>query len=264
MSNRKKAVFFDIDGTLWDHRNHIPESTRLAIRELRANGHLVFLCSGRCRSYIRDPKLLAPGFDGVIGGCGTTVEYNGKMIFKNSLDVELVERTLLTVRRYGFRPILEGNEYIYMDDSEFGMDDVYGQKLRAELGGQLLSISDQWGKWDVCKLACATENADREACFAELKDDFDFMIHNDAVAELVPKGFHKGIGIAKMCEYLKLDTADTFAFGDSVNDLGMFRTAGVGIAMGNGSGEAKEAADYVTAGLYEDGIWKACRHFGLI
>ncbi|MDO5541589.1 MAG: Cof-type HAD-IIB family hydrolase [Eubacteriales bacterium] len=264
MSDKKKAVFFDIDGTLWDRQNYIPESTKLAIRELRANGHLVFLCSGRCRAFIRDQELLDLGFDGVIGGCGTTIEYNGEIIFKNRLDVELIERTLLTVRRYGFRPILEGNEYIYMDDSEFGKEDVFAQKLRAELGGQLLTISDQWGKWDVCKFSCATENADREACFAGLEGDYDFMIHNSEVVEIVPKGFHKGTGIVKMCEFLKMDTADTVAFGDSVNDLGMFRTAGIGIAMGNGSKEAKAAADYVTSGLYEDGIWKACRHFRLI
>ena len=29
----KKAVFFDIDGTLWNYQMQIPESTVLAIRE---------------------------------------------------------------------------------------------------------------------------------------------------------------------------------------------------------------------------------------
>ena len=31
----KKAVFFDIDGTLWNYQMQIPESTVLAIRKLR-------------------------------------------------------------------------------------------------------------------------------------------------------------------------------------------------------------------------------------
>ena len=44
----KKIVFFDIDGTLVDEKTHdIPESTRKAIRELRANGHLAFINTGR-------------------------------------------------------------------------------------------------------------------------------------------------------------------------------------------------------------------------
>ena len=34
--------------------------------------------------------------------------------------------------------------------------------------------------------------------------------------------------------------------------------------MGNGTDEAKAAADYVTADIDDDGIAKALRHFGLI
>ena len=67
-----------------------------------------------------------------------------------------------------------------------------------------------------------------------------------------------------MCEALGIDRADTFAVGDSVNDLAMLEYAGVGIAMGNGSTEAKAAADYVTADLQDDGIYRAMLHFKLI
>ena len=42
----KKAVFFDIDGTLWNEHMQVPESTTEAIRELRADGNYAFLCSG--------------------------------------------------------------------------------------------------------------------------------------------------------------------------------------------------------------------------
>ena len=38
-----KAVFFDIDGTIWDAHMWIPESTKRAIRALRENGR-----SGHC------------------------------------------------------------------------------------------------------------------------------------------------------------------------------------------------------------------------
>lgn len=38
----KKAVFFDIDGTLWNEHMQVPESTTEAIRELRADGNYAF------------------------------------------------------------------------------------------------------------------------------------------------------------------------------------------------------------------------------
>ena len=49
-----------------------------------------------------------------------------------------------------------------------------------------------------------------------------------------------------------------------MNDLEIIEAAGVGIAMGNAVQELKEAADYVTSDIGEDGIYKACKHFHLI
>ena len=259
----KKAVFFDIDGTLWDFHNQIPESTVTAIRTLRKNGHYAFICSGRSRAYIRHPDLFAVGFDGLVAGCGTHVELDGKRIYEKLIDRELAVHTVETVRSYGFRPILEGPEYIYMDDADFG-NDIYGQKLKRELGGQLVSIADHYGEWEINKLSCATNDADRESCFAALEEHYTYLVHNSSVVECVPKGHTKATGIGKMCEARGIDRADTIAVGDSVNDLAMLEYAGVGIAMGNGSAEAKAAADYVTSELQNDGIYNAMVHFELI
>ncbi len=259
----RAACFFDIDGTIWNEKNEIPESTVEAIHLLQQNGHLVFLNSGRTRGYISNPDLLNIGFDGIVSGCGTMIEYHGETIFYHALDNDFLADTIRLVRSCGFRVILEGKEYLYMDEKEFA-DDWYGNKLKSEMGSRLLSIEDNWGNWEVSKFSCATDNSDRERAFTAMEKDFDFMIHNEFVAEVVPKGFDKGTGLRKVCELLDVDVRNSYAFGDSVNDIGMLEAAGTSIVMGNGQEPVKKIADHVTAPLMEDGIFKACRHLGLI
>ena len=69
----RRAVFLDVDGTLVDYSGRIPASARHAVRAARANGHLVFLCTGRSRSELW-PDVTDIGFDGLVGGAGAYVE----------------------------------------------------------------------------------------------------------------------------------------------------------------------------------------------
>lgn len=49
-----------------------------------------------------------------------------------------------------------------------------------------------------------------------------------------------------------------------MNDYEILKAAGTGIATGNAVSELKEISDYVTTGIDDDGILKACEHFHLI
>ena len=71
-------------------------------------------------------------------------------------------------------------------------------------------------------------------------------------------------GILNMMEYLKADKKDVVVFGDDYNDMDMFHSYWLSIAMGNGCQALKEKADYVTDTNVNDGIKKACEHFGWI
>ena len=54
------------------------------------------------------------------------------------------------------------------------------------------------------------------------------------------------------------------AFGDAGNDVDMLRLAGTGVAMGNADRECKDAADYVTDDISDEGIFNALVRFGFI
>ncbi|MBR4831534.1 MAG: HAD family hydrolase [Butyrivibrio sp.] len=256
-------LFFDIDGTLWDYKNWIPDTTKEGIRRAKENGHKCFINSGRSRSFISNKELLGLGFDGIISAGGCMIEKDGEIIFNRLIDSNEAIRTVETVRRYGFRPILEGPRYLYMERSDFE-GNMYGEKVMAEMGERLHGIDECWGKWEMNKLSCATIQCDTKGCFAELDDLYDFIIHNEYVVEMVPKGFNKGTGISKVCELLSEDINNTIAFGDSVNDVDMLEVAGKSVVMGRAPEEVKNIADYVTTNLEEDGIWNALKKFDLI
>jgi len=56
----------------------------------------------------------------------------------------------------------------------------------------------------------------------------------------------KAHGLSKVSEYLNKDLEDITVFGDSINDIGMFKLAGVSIAVSNALDEAKEHASIIS------------------
>ena len=76
LTMKRHMIFFDIDGTLLDEKvGIVPESAVRALQKAKENGHLIFICTGRCKA-IWPKNILDIGFDGVIGGCGTNIYYH--------------------------------------------------------------------------------------------------------------------------------------------------------------------------------------------
>lgn len=72
--------------------------------------------------------------------------------------------------------------------------------------------------------------------------------------DVVRGGMDKGVGLADLCEKMGLTLADAVAAGDSANDVGMLKAAGLGCCMDNGTPDAKEAADRIIGDVREDGL----------
>jgi len=258
----KKAAFFDIDGTILDHHNFIPKSTVEGIHKLQANGNYAFLCTGRSRAFIKHPELLDIGFDGIVSGCGTMIEFHDEVVFYKKLENTLVRDTVAFLKENHAAVIMEGRFRLYVDPEDFE-GDLYIARLREEIGGELVPITGSEADWEVSKFSCATEHADLELLKQHLSRDYELLVHDIPVMEIVPKGCSKGTGIRKVCEMLDIPIGHSYAFGDSANDLPMFAVAGHSIAMGNASELAKQKASYVTDVLHEDGIYHALEHFEL-
>ena len=260
----KKAVFFDIDGTLWNRHCEILPSTIEAIHKLRENGHFAFLCSGRSRANIRNKELLGIGFDGVVASCGTHIDFHKETVFEVLLSEQQVAHLLSIAKAHNMPVVLEGPKYIYVNDGDFS-DDPYVIYLREELGEDAKVIPDDPSQIFINKFSAEVGEVDLEKLAEDLGPEFHLVVHTgDKVFEVIPAGHSKATGIQKVCESFDISLEDTYAFGDSANDLEMLEFVAHGIAMGDGDQETKDIADYITTGVDEDGIANGLRYFGLI
>ena len=100
-STDRKILFFDIDGTLIteDGRRYFPDSARRALAQARANGHLVFINTGRVYCNVTD-EIKDAGFDGFVCGCGTSIYYDGKELFHNDVSRDVCRDIAYACRRY--------------------------------------------------------------------------------------------------------------------------------------------------------------------
>ncbi len=259
----RKLIFFDIDGTLMDRDMNIEHSTREAFEKLHDQGHYTFLCSGRSRGYIFNPKLLSLGFDGIVAGCGTDVEAFQKKLVYHSIPKEKLSTYYALCHENRIGSLWEGSEKIFADH-EILKENGYYQFLRKQLGPRMLEISGNEADWDVNKITVTFDEASNDEAIDQLEEDFHILRHAFHVAELVPKGFSKASGIKAVVDEMQANIEDVYAIGDSINDLEMLSFAGHAIAMGNGVDQVKEIAEYVTSDIHQDGVYEAMLHYGLI
>ena len=275
----RKVVFFDIDGTLWDWDGIIPDSTAKAVAELKANGHIPILCTGRSKGHVRDEKLLSLGFEGMIAACGSHVEYNGEMIHEDYLDKSIVKKIIDVSKECQAPIVLEGKVKHWISIKGFDKDPFVDRMIEA-MGEDAVLTDDYSDDMEVNKFAGdIIKITDYPRLKSELEKDLFIIEHGNCqgfddkeiddntiigVFEGIKYGTSKAIGIKMICDKLGIDKSDTFGIGDSNNDIEMIRYVGTGIAMGNASNELKNEADYVTSDIHEDGVYNDLKHFDLI
>lgn len=262
----KKAVFFDIDGTLYDFRTGVIESTKKAIKKVRENGHLAIICTGRSKAILPEEEVISLGFDGVIAGCGTYIDYNEKNLLNETIKLPLVLDTVKLLKENHLIPILEGPEYIYFDKEGYeGKVREALDKFSCFLGDRCKPIAGNEADISANKISVRLlEHSKLDTIQESLQINFNLIFHESSMVELVPKNYSKAKGIKILIDKLGINWEDTYAFGDSNNDLEMIRYVAHGVAMGNSTKDLLKIADYVTDDIQKDGIFNGLLKLGLL
>jgi len=254
-----KAVFFDIDGTLFSHRTHkMPESARAALKALRAKGIHCVAATGRhlweLLKLVEDDTL----FDGY-------VTLNGQLCW--DADQNCIYEN----------PIREPDKHYLIDlfqKNELPMLLLQKDAIRLNCVNELVEIVQrdistaipQLGTYngsEICQIIAYLPEGAETALEAKLEQSRVLRWHALAI-DIIPQGGDKTVGVSAYLQANGIDPEEAMAFGDGGNDRDMLCFVGTGVGMGNADAAIKEIADYVTADVDDDGIEKALRHFGLI
>lgn len=265
MAEKKKALFFDIDGTILSEITHeIPESTVRAIRAAREAGHLTFINTGRTRACVSS-KVRNVGFDGILCGCGTEIVFHGESKMHKGLSREFCIKLARTIQKADVGAILEGEKFYFAVPDRPAFAHLKGGGSLNESGE--LSIIFDWKPEETFydKLVFWSDEESREELVFDLvKDTMDVIVRAPGFYELVPRGYTKAKAIRIVQEMFDIDLEDTFVFGDSSNDLPMFEYCPNAIAMKVHDPILDPYTSYVTDAVEEDGIEKALKVCGLI
>ena len=260
------VVFFDVDGTVVDEETQaIPESAIRAVEQLGKNGHLAVVNTGRPFSHI-DPRVRAMAFGGWICGCGMEIRLNGETLLCHTPGPELCRYVRDSIRECGLQVLYETVDGAILTDGPRSVHPIALREVaRMRAKGFVIREIDSLEEPAFMKLMTYDwPGCRREEFLRRMEPYFTCIDRGSTMIEMVLGGCSKAGGMEELLRHLGISRGDTLAIGDSTNDLPMFAAAGHTACMGEGMEELKREAEFITAGVMDDGIEKALKHFGLI
>lgn len=262
-----RLVALDVDGTVIGDDFTISEGVHQAVAAARRSGVTVTLATGRMLEatlpFARALDVTAP-----------LICYQGGLIqspdaeaplYRATMDPELVREALAWGAGRDWHIVL------YADDALFAAERRYSEDFYRELLGQNFHwVDDLTGVLegrDPVKFLFVADPLEADAIEEAMRQRFEGQMEivrsHAKFVEGNPLGVSKGDALRRLSEHLGVPQSQVMAVGDQGNDLPMIDWAGVGVAMGDASAEAKAIADWIAPPLEEDGAAAAIRRFVL-
>lgn len=274
-----KAVFFDIDGTLLNDMKKVQRSTQKAIQEMKKQGILVGLATGRGPGFVT-PFMENLGLDFAVTYNGQYIITRDKIIYQNQLPKSLVYKAIKYASQnrmeisLGSADGLLGSTIVNMGTSSIGqiisrlvprkwtksVEQSFKQLIRRfkPQNSQYLMTMMHQPIYQIVLITTKDKELVEEFPHATVTRSSPYS------ADVISKEQSKIRGIERLGAVFGFELSEVMAFGDSENDIEMLGGVGVAVAMGNAKPELKAIAHYITETNNRDGIAQALAHFGLV
>lgn len=260
-----QAAFFDIDGTLTSFNTHsVPASTITALGDLKARGVKIFICTGRAPSQLHAAQRMIPvEFDGYITLNGQYCYDASGFVNELTLDQEDIRLFIDYLHNH---PTLVSSfaevDYTYFNQDTQTLRDAWAVLGKSAPDVQIDNV-ERALQHPTYQMSPFIHIEQEQEIVSKLPHTTGVRWHR-AFTDLIPANGGKSRGIQCFIEHLGLKASETIAFGDGGNDASMLAFAGIGVAMGGATPNAKASADYITTEVDDDGILNALRHFHVL
>lgn len=276
-------LVIDLDGTLLSRDGSVSRRNREAIDRARDAGFEVVLATGRSWKESRGAISAIDLRGMVIGAGGSTVNdaTSGRTLLRELIEAPVVADLAGVLLEHGHRAHLlkdhDASDHDYCLVGEHELDEAsrwwfeIHELVRVEVGCALDAHRRELtaGTLRVGSVAPA-ERLSR--CAAEVISRHGDRVHaqqwgaqtahevvgsNTHLLEIFSRGVDKWSAVEWICREREVDPSRVVAIGDGLNDVGMIRGAGLGVAMGNSLPQVREVADRVVAPFDRDGVAEA-------
>lgn len=240
-----RLIALDMDGTLLNSNEEISEENKRVIARAKELGIHIVLSTGRNFATVHEfaEELELNSFLVTVNG-GEIWDSSGNLLERNLLQVEQIKMMwdLKNLHNTKFWAIT--------------VDKIY----RNEFPDEKTIASYEWLKFG---FDVEDDNA-RKIIMDELeKNKLQVTNSSPTNLEVNPYGISKAKALEKVCERIGITMENVLSMGDSMNDIAMITSAGIGVAMGNAQEIVKEAADWITDTNDNDGVAKAIQRWVL-
>ena len=254
-----KIVVFDLDGTLYDSHKHIDKDTIHKIIELEQKGIVVGIVTGRFYEELDEviEKLKLREYNGFVASSNGLEIHDfsdGEMKSFTRLSKDEVKELIEEAKKHHMISYVWQNGRYSMFDISF----MNGLKKLASVIPFNVHYIRALRETEFEKSISLEVPLYDKVCFAGLPilklkksilkqhPEYRFYDVGRLGTELCKKDVGKLEAIQFICWKKNTSIDCVMAFGDNGNDVNLLASCGYGVAMRNGSAQAKKAAKYIS------------------
>ena len=259
-----KHIISDIDGTLLNDNGELGSESKKLVKELMKLNVLVSLATGRLHSAVTEiaKELSLNGYIVSLDGALIKNSVTDETLYKSYLKTSHVEKAITLSEKNLVNIVLCNASSIYYTEYNSVIP-----SLLSKYGASYTKV-DSYHNYisSTLEIVCSS---DMKESIKQMEEKFDFPYslgcntsyfrskknENIFYLEIRKAGSSKGKAIARILKHLSIKPTEAAVIGDWYNDITMFQTKAVKVAVANAIPELLNNADIVTTkSNREDGI----------